>query len=139
MISCLILGSLYYLFFRLKDEILCVKIYANGEKFDIGAGKQFQTISDLILHYKKYPLKTNEGVDIHLDQVIHSHITMLQLSHITFIYYRELMLTTLSKTAQVAIVTVESFIPIYIIQMFDCILENLSNCHIKVLPFYCSN
>ena len=55
--------------FRLKDEIICVKIYANGEKFDIGAGEQFSSINELILHYKKYPLKTDKGVEIHLDQV----------------------------------------------------------------------
>ena len=54
---------------RLKDEIICVKIYANGEKFDVGGGGQFDSINDLISHYKKYPLKTDNGVDIHLDQV----------------------------------------------------------------------
>ena len=54
---------------RLRDEIVCVKIYANGEKFDIGAGEQFNSIDELILHYKEHPLKTDKGVDIHLDQV----------------------------------------------------------------------
>ena len=55
---------------RLKDEVVCVKIFANGEKYDVGVGsKQFKSIGDLIAHYKKHPLKTVEGTDIHLDQV----------------------------------------------------------------------
>ena len=54
---------------RLNDETVCVKIYANGEKFDIGAGEQFNSVNELILHYKEHPLKTDKGVDIHLDEV----------------------------------------------------------------------
>ena len=62
------------MFIRLKDENICVKIYANGEKFDVGAGgRQFNSINDLISYYKKYPLKTNKGVEIHLDQVKYMH------------------------------------------------------------------
>ena len=101
--------TLYYSLFRLKDEILCVKIYANGEKFDIGGGKQFKSISDLILHYKKYPLKTIKGIDIYLDQVNYSYTTVLP---ITFIY-RELTLTVLQNTAQVAMVK-------YLSRIYSC-------------------
>ena len=54
---------------RLKDEIACVKIYSNGEKYHIEVGKKFNSIGDLILHYKEHPVKTVEGTDIHLDQV----------------------------------------------------------------------
>lgn len=65
--------SLHY-DYRVNNEIVCVKIYANGEKYDIGAGEQFNSISDLILYYKNCPLKTDKGVDIHLDQVKCSYI-----------------------------------------------------------------
>ena len=88
--------------FRLKDEeVVCIKIYANGEKFDVGGGsKQFGSIDDLILHYKKYPLKTNKGDDIHLNQVNYSCIASCY-SYVTFIvFYRELILTVLHKVAQ---------------------------------------
>ena len=60
----------FLIIIRLKDKIVCIKIHANGEKFDVGAGgRQFDSINDLILHYKKYPLTIDKGVDIHLDQV----------------------------------------------------------------------
>ena len=60
----------HFIMVRLKDEIVCVKIFANGGKYDVGAGsKQFNSINDLIAHYRKHPLKTVEGNDIHLDQV----------------------------------------------------------------------
>ena len=56
--------------YRHNNEILSAEVYANGAKFYVGAGgKQFNTINDLILHYKNYPLKTDKGVDILLDQV----------------------------------------------------------------------
>ena len=60
----------------LQDEIVRVKIYGNGdEKFDVVKnGKQFSSIDDLISHYKKYPLKTDKGTVITLDQVEHIYI-----------------------------------------------------------------
>jgi len=55
---------------RQKNENVCVKIYTNGQKFNVDkVGRQFDSIDDLILHYKEYPLKTAKGNDIHLDQV----------------------------------------------------------------------
>ena len=63
---------------RLKSETVCVKIYANGQKFNVDeAGRQFDSIDELILHYKKYPLKTAKGNDIHLDQVKYNCIGYL--------------------------------------------------------------
>ena len=67
--------SLYYV--RLEDKIVCIKIYSNGEMYHIGAGKKFNSIGDLIVHYKEHPIKTVEGTDIHLDQVTWLHITKL--------------------------------------------------------------
>ena len=59
----------------LQDEIVRVKIYGNGEKFDVVKnGKQFSSIDDLISHYKKHPLKTDKGTVITLDQVEHIYI-----------------------------------------------------------------
>ena len=63
---------------RLKDKIVRVKIYGIGEKFDVVKdGKQFNSIDDLISHYKKYPLRTDKGDVITLDQVeyIYPHVS----------------------------------------------------------------
>ena len=68
------MASSYYSLFRLKDEMISTKIYADGKKFDVGAGKQFKSIDDLILH-KKYPVKTITGVAMDLDQFNHNCMT----------------------------------------------------------------
>jgi len=68
---------------RLKDKIVRVKIYGNGEKFDVVEdGKQFNSIDDLISQYKKYPLKTVKGDVITLDQVEHIHMYLLMLIYL---------------------------------------------------------
>ena len=83
---------------RLKDEVVCVKIFANGEKYDVGVGsKQFNSIGDLIAHYKKHPLKTVEGTDIHLDQVGIAAYSSAIIPN----FYRELTVMLLHQTSQV--------------------------------------
>ena len=46
-----------------------MKIFSKGKKFDLGGGNQFDSIEDLIDHYKKYPFSVKEGAIIKIDQV----------------------------------------------------------------------
>ena len=40
----------------------------NG-KFDVGGGEQFDTLSDLVEHYKKNPMVETSGTVVHLRHV----------------------------------------------------------------------
>ncbi|XP_065884537.1 tyrosine-protein phosphatase non-receptor type 11-like isoform X2 [Dysidea avara] len=60
----------YSLCVRLKDEVVSVKIYGRGEKFDLGGGRQFDNIEDLIMYYKKNPFNIVGGKQVHLHQGI---------------------------------------------------------------------
>jgi len=55
--------------FRVKDEIVNVKIHGKGKKFDLGGGNQFDSIEDLIGYYKKYPFSVSDGTIVRLHQV----------------------------------------------------------------------
>ena len=57
------------IYYRLKDEVVSVKIYGRGEKFDLGGGRQFDNIEDLIMYYKKNPFNIVGGKQVHLHQV----------------------------------------------------------------------
>jgi len=54
---------------RLKDRVTHVKIHGRGKKYDVGGGKQFDTIEDLIEYYKKCLLVDDKGIAIYLYQV----------------------------------------------------------------------
>ena len=56
---------------RLKDKVTHVKIHGKGRKYDVGGGKQFDSIEDLIEYYKKCLLLDDKGVAIYLYQVCH--------------------------------------------------------------------
>ena len=63
MFSC----KLYH--YRHNNEIGSVDICTSGNKFYVDpSGEHFNTINDLILHYKNHPLTTDKGV-YNLDQV----------------------------------------------------------------------
>ena len=55
---------------RVKDEIVTVKIFGKGKKFDLGLGKQFDSVEDLIEFYKMYPFSVHEGAQVRLQQVL---------------------------------------------------------------------
>ena len=62
---------------RLKDRVTHVKIHGRGKKYDVGGGKQFDSIEDLIEYYKKCLLVDDRGIAIYLYQVvIHVVITL---------------------------------------------------------------
>ena len=79
MIFCLFIclhGNLRYLqsillLCRLKDNVTHVKIHGRGKKYDVGGGKQFDSIEDLIEYYKKCLLVDDKGIAIYLYQVGH--------------------------------------------------------------------
>ena len=54
---------------RLKDKVTHVKIHGRGKKYDVGGGKQFDSIEDLIEYYKKCLLVDDKGIAIYLYQV----------------------------------------------------------------------
>ena len=54
----------------MKDEIINVKIHGKGKKFDLGAGKQFDSVEDLIEYYRKYPFSVSGGTQVVLYQVV---------------------------------------------------------------------
>jgi len=53
-----------------KDEVVNVKIFGKGKKFDLGLGNQFDTLEDFIEYYKKYPFTVSEGAEVKLQQVL---------------------------------------------------------------------
>ena len=55
---------------RLKDEIVNVKIFSKGKKFELGDGNQFDNVDSLIEHYRKYPFSVRGGTIVRIDQVI---------------------------------------------------------------------
>ena len=48
-----------------------VKIHGRGKRYDVGGGKQFDSIEDLIEYYKKCLLVDDKGIAIYLYQVCH--------------------------------------------------------------------
>lgn len=48
-----------------------MKIHGRGKKYDVGGGKQFDSIEDLIEYYKKCLLVDDKGTAIYLYQVCH--------------------------------------------------------------------
>ena len=46
-----------------------MKIHGRGKKYDVGGGKQFDSIEDLIEYYKKCLLVDDKGIAIYLYQV----------------------------------------------------------------------
>ena len=46
-----------------------MKVCSRGKMFDLGGGKQFGNIEDLIEHYKEHPFKVTDGRQVYLLQV----------------------------------------------------------------------
>ena len=44
-------------------------ICQDGGKYDVGGGEQFDSLSDLVEHYKKNPMVEQSGMVVHLKQV----------------------------------------------------------------------
>ncbi|XP_071109782.1 tyrosine-protein phosphatase non-receptor type 11-like isoform X1 [Haliotis cracherodii] len=51
---------------RCEDKITHVKIRYHEGKYDVGGGEQFQTLSELVDHYKKNPMVETSGTVVHL-------------------------------------------------------------------------
>ena len=56
---------------RLKERVTHVRIHGKGKKFDVGGGRLFDSIEDLIEYYKKCLLMDDSGTAIYLYQVQH--------------------------------------------------------------------
>jgi len=46
-----------------------VRIHSRGKQFDLGGGSQFDSIENLIEHYKEHPFEIANGRLVHLLQV----------------------------------------------------------------------
>ena len=44
-------------------------------KYDVGGGERFDTLADLVDHYKKNPMVEKSGIVVHLKQVWNSNLT----------------------------------------------------------------
>ena len=47
-----------------------MKIFSKGSKFDLGDGNQFDSVVDLIEHYKKHPFSVCGGTTVRILKVI---------------------------------------------------------------------
>jgi len=56
----------YVLSVRSEDKVTHVMIRCEREKYDCGGGEQFDSLSELIEHYKKNPMVETTGTVIHL-------------------------------------------------------------------------
>jgi len=61
-----------------KDEVVNVKIFDKGKKFDLGFGNQFDTLEEFIEYYKKYPFSVSEGKEVKLQQVLITSVVILR-------------------------------------------------------------
>lgn len=55
---------------RVDDKITHIKIHNKGNRYDVGGGTSFDSLGELIEHYKKCPLVEVTGNVVHLKQVI---------------------------------------------------------------------
>ena len=61
---------LEFIITRFGDKtIKCKEIHSEGKQFDIGDGKKFNSVEDLINYYKKNLLTVSGGARILLDKV----------------------------------------------------------------------
>ncbi|XP_065886034.1 tyrosine-protein phosphatase non-receptor type 11-like isoform X2 [Dysidea avara] len=75
----------YSLCVRVKDEIVDVKVFGKGKKFDLGLGKQFDSVEDLIEYYRKSPFSVSGGAQVKLQKEIETDISA-GLSHNTIFH-----------------------------------------------------
>ncbi|KAI5718498.1 tyrosine-protein phosphatase corkscrew isoform X5 [Diaphorina citri] len=73
---------------RTDDKVTHVMIRCQAEKYDVGGGEQFDSLTQLIEHYKRNPMVETSGTVVHLKQPfnatritvsnIHDRVTELQ-------------------------------------------------------------
>ena len=49
--------------------LFCNIFLIKDSKYDVGGGEQFETLADLVDHYKKNPMVETSGYVVHLRQV----------------------------------------------------------------------
>lgn len=47
----------------------CLCFVQQDGKYDVGGGERFDTLADLVDHYKKNPMVEKSGIVVHLKQV----------------------------------------------------------------------
>jgi len=57
----------YVICVRAEDRVTHVRIRTVGDKFDVNGGELFDSLSDLIQHYKKNPMVETSGSVLHLN------------------------------------------------------------------------
>ncbi|XP_065890896.1 tyrosine-protein phosphatase non-receptor type 11-like isoform X1 [Dysidea avara] len=62
----------YVLSAKVDDKVKHIKILNKGGKYDVGGGNSFDSLGDLIEHYKKCPLVELSGDVVHLKQAYHA-------------------------------------------------------------------
>ena len=67
----------------MDDKVTHIKIHNKGSKYDVGGGTSFDSLRDLIEHYKKCPLVEVTGNVVHLKQVSRQGY----MDHVTSIIY----------------------------------------------------
>eukprot|EP00057_Strongylocentrotus_purpuratus_P007507 XP_011661981.1 PREDICTED: tyrosine-protein phosphatase corkscrew [Strongylocentrotus purpuratus] len=56
----------YVLSVRTEDKVTHVMIRCQDTKYDVGGGEQFETLTDLVDHYRKNPMVETTGYVVHL-------------------------------------------------------------------------
>ena len=67
----------------MDDKVTHIKIHNKGNRYDVGGGTSFDSLRDLVEHYKKCPLVEVTGNVVHLKQVggwgcVHHGIIIVQ-------------------------------------------------------------
>ncbi|KAK2147610.1 hypothetical protein LSH36_545g04026 [Paralvinella palmiformis] len=65
---------------KVEEKVTHVMIRCKDGKFDVGGGEQFDTLPDLIEHYRKSPMVETSGTVVHLRQPINT--TKINVSRI---------------------------------------------------------
>jgi len=81
----------YCLSVKNEDKVTHVMIRCQNNKYDVGGGERFETLTDLVDHYKKNPMVETSGTVVHLKQpcmsttfhsgAIHIRVGLLQQEH----------------------------------------------------------
>uniref|UniRef100_A0A3P8ZHI7 protein-tyrosine-phosphatase n=1 Tax=Esox lucius TaxID=8010 RepID=A0A3P8ZHI7_ESOLU len=71
-----------------KTKVTHVMIRYQDGKYDVGGGERFDTLTDLVDHYKKNPMVEKSGIVVHLKQVINV-FSVLQQQECKLLYPRK--------------------------------------------------
>lgn len=76
-----------------RSGFISVLSLQQDSKYDVGGGERFDTLADLVDHYKKNPMVEKSGIVVHLKQVLRRKYQ--KLSHLKTSLFSDLISLTM--------------------------------------------